>query len=58
MVTGIHCCCSRGLDSAGTGKKLIERYRRDLDYAMRMGAEYVVFHVVQVDDEEGITYQR
>ena len=36
---------------------MIEGYRRDLDYATRMGAEYVVFHVVQVDDEEGITYK-
>ena len=24
---------------------------------MRVGAEYVVFHVVPVDDEEGFTYQ-
>ena len=56
MVTGVHCCCS-GDWIASDRQKLIEGYRRDLDYATRMGAEYVVFHVVQVDDEEGITYK-
>lgn len=56
MVTGVHCCCS-GDWIASDLQKLIEGYRRDLDYATRMGAEYVVFHVVQVDDEEGITYK-
>ncbi len=57
MVTGIHCCCSGDwMDS--DRKKLLEGYRKDLDYAARMGAEYVVFHVVQVDDEEGVTYKK
>ncbi len=57
MVTGIHCCCI-GDWIGGERKELIQHYRKDLDYAMRVGAEYVVFHVVQVDDEEGFTYQR
>ena len=39
-------------------EELIRHYRKDLDYAARMGAEYVVFHVVQVDDEEGVTYEK
>ena len=42
---------------ASDRQKLIEGYRRDLDYATHMGAEYVVFHVVQVGDEEGMTYE-
>ena len=37
-------------------EELIRHYRKDLDYAKWMGAEYVVFHVVQVNDEEGFTY--
>ena len=57
MVTGIHCCCI-GDWIGGERKELIQHYRKDLDYAMRVGAEYVVFHVVQVDDEEGFTYER
>ena len=56
MVTGIHCCCVGDWVNQDR-KELIRHYRRDLDYAMRVGAEYVVFHVVQVDDEEGFTYQ-
>ena len=57
MVTGIHCCCVGDWINRDR-KELIRHYRKDLDYAMRVGAEYVVFHVVQVDDEEGFTYQR
>lgn len=57
MVTGVHCCCIG--DWFGRDRKeLLCHYRKDLDYAMHAGAEYVVFHVVQVDDEEGFTYQR
>ncbi len=33
-------------------EELITHYRKDLDYATRMGAEYVVFHVVQVDGKK------
>ena len=56
MVTGIHCCCS-GDWVKRNRPELIRHYRKDLNYAVRMGAEYVVFHVVQVDDEEGLTYK-
>ena len=56
MVTGIHCCCS-GDWMKRNRQELIWHYRKDLNYAVRMGAEYVVFHVVQVDDEEGLTYK-
>ena len=57
MVTGVHCCCLQ--DWMGQNREdLIAHYRKDLDYASRMGAEYVVFHVVQVDGEESFTYQR
>ncbi len=57
MVTGIHCCCIGDWLNRNR-EELLGHYRKDLDYAMRLGAEYVVFHVVQVDDEEGFTYQR
>ena len=36
---------------------LLEQYRRDLDRAVELGAEYVVFHVSDVSLEEGYTYQ-
>ena len=56
MVRGVHCCClGDWMDK--DRQRLIEGYRRDLDYATRMEAEYVVFHVVQVDNEEGMTYK-
>ena len=55
MVRGVHCCClGDWMDKAR--EELIRHYRKDLDYAKWMGAEYVVFHVVQVNDEEGFTY--
>ncbi len=55
MVRGVHCCClGDWMDK--DREELIRHYRRDLAYAKRMGAEYVVFHVVQVNDEEGFTY--
>ena len=57
MVIGIHCCCI-GDWMGRSREELIRHYRKDLDYAMRVGAEYVVFHVVQVDDEEGFAYER
>lgn len=56
MVTGVHVCCIgdwMGLEQS----VLIEHYRKDLEYARNMGAEYVVFHVTQVSDEESFTYQ-
>ena len=55
MVRGVHCCClGDWMDK--DREELIRHYRKDLDYAKWMGAEYVVFHVVQVNDEEGFTY--
>ena len=55
MVRGVHCCCL-GDWMEKDREELIRHYRKDLDYAKWMGAEYVVFHVVQVNDEEGFTY--
>jgi len=55
MVRGVHCCClGDWMDK--DREELLRHYRKDLAYAKRMGAEYVVFHVVQVNDEEGFTY--
>lgn len=55
MVRGVHCCClGDWMDK--DREELIRHYRKDLGYAKWMGAEYVVFHVVQVNDEEGFTY--
>lgn len=56
MVLGVHVCCISdwmGQDQAF----LLEHYRKDLDFARTMRAEYVVFHVAQVSDEEGFSYQ-
>ena len=36
---------------------LLELYRADLDRAVQLGAEYVVFHVSDVSIEEGYTYR-
>lgn len=42
----------------GAGKEiLIEQYRADIARAVRLGADYVVFHVSDVSIEEGYTYQ-
>ena len=38
-------------------EELIRHYRKDLDYARRMRAEYVVFHVTQVSYAESLTYE-
>ena len=56
MVTGVHCWCLGDWMDKDLGE-LIGHYRRDLAYAQQMQVEYVVFHVVQVTDEEGFTYQ-
>lgn len=56
MIIGVHARCINDwmeLDRPF----LVEHYRRQLDYARDMQAEYVVFHVTQVDDEEGFTYR-
>lgn len=36
---------------------LIEHYRKDLEFARQMNAEYVVFHITQVSNEESFTYR-
>lgn len=52
LVRGVHCWCT-GNWTGPDREKTIAHYRQDLDYAARMGAEYVVFHVVQEGCEDG-----
>lgn len=56
MVVGVHICCINDWMNLDRDF-LLEYYRRQLDYARDMQAEYVVFHVTQVDDQEGFTYR-
>lgn len=56
MVTGVHLVCPADwmdMDS----DTLYASYRRDLAFAQRMRAEYVVFHVSQVSMQEAATYR-
>lgn len=56
MITGVHACCINDwmyLDRAS----LIKHYRKDLEYARKTGAEYVVFHITQISFRESFTYQ-
>lgn len=56
MVIGIHACCIS--DWINLDREfLVEHYRRDLDYARSIGAEYVVFHVIQVSQAECLSHQ-
>lgn len=56
MVIGVHLCCIH--DWMGlTQEELICHYRKNLDYAHQIQAEYVVFHVTQVSEQENLTYQ-
>lgn len=56
MIVGVHARCIN--DWMGMDRQaLVAHYREQLDYARDMQAEYVVFHVTQVDDEEGFTYR-
>ena len=55
MITGVHACCITDwmdLDQ----EMLLEHYRKDLDYANAVHAEYVVFHITQVSYAESLTY--
>ena len=55
MITGVHLCCYTDwidLDQ----DMLLQHYRKNLDYAKKMGAEYVVFHVTQVSYAESLIY--
>lgn len=56
MVVGVHSCSISDWMELDRGY-LLEHYRRDLQYARRMRAEYVVFHVSQVSLEESFTWQ-
>lgn len=57
MVVGVHACCIN--DWIHENREfLTAHYRKYLDYARNMGAEYVVFHVTQVDEEESFTYRQ
>lgn len=56
MVVGVHACCINDWMDLDRDV-LMNHYRRQLDYAQRMQAEYVVFHVTQVNDQEGFTYR-
>lgn len=56
MVVGIHAnCLSDWMDMEE--ERLLEHYRKDLEHARKMHAEYVVFHVTQVSYEECLTYR-
>lgn len=53
MITGVHLRCVT--DWMDLDKDmLIEHYRKDLEYARRVHAEYVVFHVTQVGFAESL----
>lgn len=57
MTVGVHACCLTDwmhLDQ----EWLLSHYRKDLEYAKAMQAEYVVFHVTQAAYAESLTYQK
>lgn len=56
MVVGVHANCITdwmGMDM----DRLVNHYRKDLRYAKKIHAKYVVFHVTQVAFGESLTYQ-
>lgn len=56
LVIGIHASCLS--DWINTDfSRLVAHYRKDLDYARKIHAEYVVFHVTQVTYAEALTYE-
>lgn len=56
MVLGVHTCAVA--DWMGQEQEvLLQHYQKDLDYACRMDAEYVVFHITQVSLEECLSYR-
>lgn len=56
MVVGVHLCCPT--DWMNTEEDiLIAHYRKELDYAESIKAEYVVFHVAQVSEQECFFYR-
>ena len=56
MVVGVHLCCASDWMNLDR-HMLTDNYRDNLETAREMGAEYVVFHVTQVDPEESFTYR-
>ena len=56
MAVGVHACCITDWMELDRGL-LLSHYRRDLEYAKAMHAEYVVFHITQVGYAESLTYQ-
>ena len=56
MIVGVHACCITDWMDLDTDM-LIAHYRKDLDYAKKMHAEYVVFHITQVSYAESLTYE-
>ncbi len=56
MIIGVH-TNSLGDWMSADRNQLQEHFRRDLDYARQVQAEYVVFHVTQVTDGEAFTYK-
>ena len=55
MIVGVHLRCIT--DWMDLDKDmLIEHYRKDLDYARKVHAQYVVFHITQVSYAESLTY--
>lgn len=56
MIVGVHLRCVT--DWMDLDKDmLIEHYRKDLEYARLINAEYVVFHVAQVGFAESLVYE-
>lgn len=56
MAAGVHTCSVSDWMSLDR-EWLLRHYRKDLQYARHMKAEYVVFHVSQVSMEESFTWQ-
>lgn len=56
MIHGVHLRCITDWMKLDT-EMLVNHYRKDLDFAQSRKADYVVFHVTQVSDEESFTYR-
>lgn len=56
MVVGVHACCLTDWMELDRDF-LLEHYRKDLRYAEKINAEYVVFHISQVSPAESLRYE-
>lgn len=56
LIIGVHLKCIADWMSLDR-TFLLEHYRKDLNFAESAGAQYVVFHITQTDDEENLTYR-